>query len=96
MLPDHFKPRPPRTGGCFTCHFAGEPIDSTGHDRRLRCSRPGYWPTDLPEKGFLKGSYKNSHSHRCVALTPPEAREMILIASHLLKIVRSGAKNKQE
>jgi hypothetical protein len=40
-----------RPGGCFTCHYAGAPIDPTGHDRRLRCSKPGYWPANLPETG---------------------------------------------
>jgi len=33
------------------------------------------------------GSYKNPQSHRHVGLDAPEAREMVLIASHLLKIV---------
>jgi uncharacterized protein (TIGR02391 family) len=35
------------------------------------------------------GSYKNPQSHRHVGLDAPEAREMILIASHLMKIVDS-------
>lgn len=33
------------------------------------------------------GSYKNPHSHRNVPLEPTEAVEMIMLASHLLKIV---------
>lgn len=35
------------------------------------------------------GSYKNPQSHRHVGLDATEAREMIIIASHLLKIVDS-------
>lgn len=33
------------------------------------------------------GSYKNPHSHRRVAIGAGEAREMLLLASHLLRIV---------
>lgn len=35
------------------------------------------------------GSYKNPQSHRRVGLDAAEAREMILISSHLLGIVES-------
>lgn len=35
------------------------------------------------------GSYKNPQSHRHVGLEAPEAREMIIVASHLLGIVDS-------
>lgn len=37
------------------------------------------------------GSYKNPHSHRKVELTAEESVEMIMLASHLLKIVASRA-----
>ncbi len=37
------------------------------------------------------GSYKNPSSHRRVAITAEEARDMIILASHLLKIVDTRA-----
>lgn len=37
------------------------------------------------------GSYKNPHSHRSVELDANEAQEMVLIASHLLRIVDDRA-----
>jgi hypothetical protein len=35
------------------------------------------------------GSYKNAHSHRNVIIQAGEAQEMVLLASHLLRIVDS-------
>jgi uncharacterized protein (TIGR02391 family) len=42
------------------------------------------------------GSYKNPHSHRTVSITDPkEAQEMVMLASHLLRIVESRAARKK-
>lgn len=42
------------------------------------------------------GSYKNPHSHRKMELSAEEAVEMIMLGSHLLKIVDSCAKNRNQ
>lgn len=40
------------------------------------------------------GSYKNPSSHRRIAISAEEARDMIMLASHLLKIVETRAARK--
>lgn len=42
------------------------------------------------------GSYKNPHSHRNVTIDPTEAVEMIMLASHLLKIIDSRSEDMED
>lgn len=61
------------------------------HTERGKLSNPSL---PKPERQALSdlfagaiGSYKNPHSHRHVSIEAEEAVEMIMLASHLLRIV---------
>ena len=42
------------------------------------------------------GSYKNPASHRRIEISAEEARDMVMLASHLLRIVRSRGQDSRE
>ena len=42
------------------------------------------------------GSYKNPHSHRNIVISPDEAVEMIILASHLLRIIDSKSQKQSD
>jgi hypothetical protein len=54
MLPDHYKPRPPIVGGCFTCRYGGAPLSDFSNPlahHTIACSKPNTWPATFPEQG---------------------------------------------
>ena len=84
-----------REAGNFTASDIGVPMMRKAFDRNsgslTDMSRPEAEREALAHlfAGAI-GSYKNPHSHRTVSITDPiEAQEIVMLASHLLRIVDS-------
>ena len=52
MIPDYYRPRPLRIGGCFTCRYAGAPLSDFSNavaHRTITYHRPNTWSATLSE-----------------------------------------------